>query len=294
MSAARLPDLEAVLERVNLETVAEEMGKDKELAEFEFVEAKKLVIKACGAWLPRDVVEFEVEGIEERVEEPFDGVTQKGFLDLRGKFRGEINATKKLKGKSFVLDWKTAGRKLDSVWRDRLIDSWQWRMYHELKPMDVFIYRGINRQGDVREVIMPIENGNVVSLMTINQLRHDIVQLGEYFDKEAEVWSRHMPWSCRSMGECEFIEECLNDTMPRGCPEEFPNISYTLINNLHSCPEKTRRLLIQKERGIEERRNESLRLGSAVHRGLAEVYSQVFGVEYEKETVEDEADAICE
>jgi hypothetical protein len=294
----RVPDLDVILEPVDLERVATEMGVDSNLAEHEFLDAKKLVLKACATWLPRDVVEFEVTGIEETVETPWGdpcASVYKGIFDLTGKFKGMFNATKKVKGEKFILDWKTAGRNLDTTWKDRLVDSWQWRMYHMLKPSGVFIYRGINRAGDTREVIMNLgDRREEIIRSTEKQLHHDIKILDNYFDKKADVWSKHMPWSCRGMYECPHVDDCLDDVQPRGCPEKFPNISYSLINGLHNCPEKLRRDLIRKERGLEEKPGPGLRFGAAVHRGLAEIYSQVFGVEYERESEHGEAEEVCE
>lgn len=248
---------------------------EAQLADFDIEDASGLVRMAAEKWLLRDLGEFTVTDIEQEKsmwvptdKEPFCYV-----VDLAGTLVGLTSPFSNYPNATFVCDWKTTKNQLSTEWKNRLLKSWQWRLYAAGTGAKLFIYRGLSRQEETKEVIIevPKENDREVAQFlaslgsTINSLRQ-----GGY-----TVWPRSMPYSCGAYGrECEFLKDCQEYNMPRGIP--YKRLSYSYIEKYLLCPEKARRYaLIDAEGGPRESSEES-NFGSSVHRGLAELWRQAF------------------
>jgi len=118
------PDAQELLETVDMDLVANEVWGDGDLKDYDFEDAKQMVWNAAVTWLPRDVVEFDVEAVETKRNLPYiaDGDRThmvKGYLDLVGTMRGEVPALSKWAGRKFLLDWKTSKNALGTDWKNR-------------------------------------------------------------------------------------------------------------------------------------------------------------------------------
>lgn len=244
------------------------------LTEWDFEDAKRLIWNAAEKWLPRDLSEFIIapDGIEKRMSLDWGGKLQvKGYIDIEGTFRGTIKPFTEYAGDKFVLDWKTSKNTLDTDWRERLIDSWQWRFYHTGNDAKVIIYRGLSRNGETKEVLLaPPVSTKEETLEYIRgtiAMRQSLIQLG------ATVYPRHRPFACHAYGrECPFYADCDNyDTIPKVALLDS-EMSYSRLEHLLLCPEKHRRLVLQNDADDSEETD----FGQAVHRGLAEVWRQAF------------------
>jgi hypothetical protein len=286
------PDPRDLLATLDMEEVAEKIWYDG-MKDYDFQDAKECVWNAAVKWLHRDVVEFSVTDVEVRRETEVAGAKLKGYLDIRGTINGEIKALEKFKGKPFVLDWKTTKNKLSTDWKNKLVDSIQWKLYCVLEPEypGLIFYRGMSRQGDVREVIIePPEPQYLIPEVedVVGPIASFIKQLGE----KHEVWPRNMPSACNAFGRpCVWYAECEDNEMPRRLVE-IESMSYSTINRFMLCPERLRREKLayleakelEIEGEIEPDASESTRFGNAVHRGLESLYKQAYNiVEPEKE-----------
>jgi hypothetical protein len=149
------PDPRDLLATLDMDLVAEKIWYNG-MRDYDFQDAKECVWNAAVKWLPRDMVEFNVTDVEVRRKTEILGADLKGFMDIRGTMRGEIPVLAKFAGKPFVVDWKTSKNKLSTDWKNKLVDSLQWKIYCVLEPEypGLIFYRGISRQGEVREVII--------------------------------------------------------------------------------------------------------------------------------------------
>lgn len=273
------PPVEQYFEQLDQEKIAQaiihdEDGKEVKLTEWDFEDAKRLIWNAAEKWLVRDLRELIVapDGFEKRMSLEWGGSKpMKGYIDMEGQLRGTIKPFIDYAGRPFVLDWKTSKNTLDTEWRERLIDSWQWRIYHAATDCGVIIYRGLSRNGDTKELLIapPETTKREVQEYVSGALamRNALVTLG------AEVYPRHKPYACHAYGrECPFYTDCDNyDSIPRQALED-KEMSYSRLEHLLLCPEKHRRLII--EAGADD--SEETTFGQAIHRGLAETWRQAF------------------
>jgi hypothetical protein len=279
------PDPRDLLANLDMEKVAEKIWFDG-MRDYDFQDAKECTWNAAMKWLHRDVVEFDITNVEVLREADIAGFPIKGYIDVRGMLRGKIPALSKWADKPFVLDWKTSKNKLSTAWKNRLVDSLQWKLYCLLEPEypGLIIYRGISRQGDVREVIIepPAKEHMVAEVEAIvGPVSHFIQHL-----KESEVWPRNMPASCHAFGyECPFYNDCEDNEMPPRAID-VEHLSYSSLTRFLLCPERLRReklvyleaLEAEVEGEIEPDGTDATRFGNAVHRGLEELYKQAYGL----------------
>lgn len=255
------------------------------ISEVEFSDAKLLVYGAAGRWLIRDLEDFQITAVEQefRTEGEYP---IKGFLDIQGIVRDlpGTNGFKELAGKKLSVDWKTSKRDLDATWADRLIQSWQYKIYAWAHDLSLFAYRGIKRPAGVsdpvrfREInlIIPSYNAEEVQafIKTIYQARR------MYTDGKFTIWAQNRPEACTTYGrECEFLEDCQGYTMPREALLDKV-LSYSSIKTFQSCPERHRRVtLLAQESDEEVGSTPETIFGQLVHRGLAAVYEQALVLE---------------
>lgn len=256
--------------------------------------ARECVYFAAHRWLERDLEAFRVESLEEtNIIDGFKFVT-----DMRGAWTGKGSAKVQegksyrprnfstLANKKFILDWKTTKSTLDSDWQDRYIDSWQWRHYLAFSGAETFIYRGIRRRSQIngdletKEIIIHAsEDPNLIraSQNQIKQIkgnRDNLIQLG------ITPWPMNKPGACHKYGyDCPYINDCwAGNPDDRVLDKDHP-VSYSRMEDFMLCPERFRRNALASRDAIEGEEqdiSESSNFGSAVHRGLQEVYKQAF------------------
>ncbi len=259
--------LELDLDKVNSEINAVEAGQP-EMPDYERQDVRSLVLIAAERWLPYDLVEWELLGVEEN----YDSPTFRAILDLRGRQKGVLPAFKEYAGAPFCGDWKTTKGALDADWANRYKYSHQWPLYVMAYPETrLFTYRGVSRNGDTREVIIEVPDGKVLEAQ---EYLKDVQAMRAVL-KDSPRWPRKMPGSCKAYGrECEFIDTCRENIIIPGTVDFNKPMSYSSAETFLLCPEKHRLTQIS---GYGED-DETLAFGKAFHRGIAEVYKQAFNL----------------
>lgn len=257
------------LGKIGKEIDAVESAGGERMASYDFKDVRELVLIAAERWLPEDMEEWDIAEIEgDHRDERF-----RWILDMRGTHRGKLNAFKQFAGAGFILDWKTTKSDLNSGWANRYKYSHQWKLYAAKHPeVKLFHYRGIKRTGDLRSVIIQVPDTVVQeSELYLRQTwaqREALIQIG------AVPWPQRMPSGCNAYGrECEFFTDvCADNRVVAGGVDKTKPLSYSGCETFGLCPEKYR-LLQLAERGEDD---ETLAFGKAFHRGIAELYKQVF------------------
>jgi PD-(D/E)XK nuclease superfamily len=274
-----LPSVESYFEQLDLEKIADAIvGPDgaPKIAEYDFQDAKRMIWAAAEKWLPRDIYDMQITGVEEEyqttVELAYGPQLFRGFMDVTGMLKGNVSVTQKYAGKKCVVDWKTTHNTLDAIWEERHRDSWQWKNYLHFGEAEVMLYRGISRtEGKTREVVIPRPPGLSEALM--GQITGVALQREVLIVAELPVWPRKMPGSCGSFGrECPYFGDCRDGSMPQQAVLPGRSFSYSSMELFSLCPERYRRDKLTEDAGGEET-DESL-FGNAVHAGLAELYRQ--------------------
>lgn len=247
-------------------------GATPTYTEDEFQNIKEMVYSAADKWLGRDLVTLTIVNIEQEGR-LYAGTTNevKGYIDLEVTVNEGDNIApfNQYGGASMVIDWKTRGGELDQRWRERLIDSWQWRLYAAMIGAQLVSYRGVSAAceftgSDTKEIIIKVGDTNAV-------------EVGEYIAGQTNmlaslngftVYPRNMPWACNKGNvECPFKTDCDNYTMPRF--EPTPKVmSYTEFERFSHCPEYYRRS--RQESG----QSAAASLGQGFHRAMECLYRQ--------------------
>jgi hypothetical protein len=264
---------EALLESLDHDAITAAIRRsDFSLAEFDLAERVGKAVWAAGVeFLVEDLLD-DVDGVEEEGTSIVAGQFPVNYVfDIRKRIKGETPLTSSLAGKSCIVDWKTTKGDLDPPWVARHTDSWQWKIYLYISGCDVFEYRGINWAGRTRRVFLP-RPANLAE-----QVEQHFVGAHSMRSalKTLDVWPMRMPGSCYAYGRrCRYLRECQSWTMPRGVPEK-DSFSHSSIDTFLLCPERYRRdkLTFGEIPETHEERYDA-ELGSAVHRGLEEVYLQ--------------------
>ena len=254
------------LDRVQSEINAIEDGQP-DMPDYERQDVRELVLVAAERWLEQDLEEWDMEGIEEKVEV---GTSFRAIVDFRGRHRGVQTAYKAYAGAVALGDWKTTKGALDADWAARYKYSWQWKLYAAAYPdAKLFHYRGISRSGATREVVIEIPDG------IVDEARQYLKQVSDMRDslRETYPWPRKMPSSCRAYGrDCDFVDVCRENQLIPGTIDFQKPLSYSGTETFLLCPEKHRLTQIA---GYGED-DEVLAFGKSFHRGIAEVYTQAF------------------
>lgn len=243
---------------------------ERELITDDLVNVKEMVWAAGEQWLSRDLLDFKpgVSIEQEEIIEMSEGLKFKAVMDVSAISQGTYKPLDQFKDERLLIDWKTAGGELSQAWRDRLVDSWQWRLYSAMQGASVFSYRGVSRRDlSTKEVIIKVPETNFQESMEYlrasNKLREQL--------KTFDVWPRNMPHACGAFGyECPYYTDCISYSMPRQVPEDRP-MSYSRLKEFYLCPERCRRGLIETE---VEQEDEAPSIGSAFHRGIAALYEE--------------------
>ncbi len=256
------------------------------LPEYERIEVKELLWLAAEAWLARDLQEFE----EIKVETPMrEG---KSVIDLLGKLRGTMKPYSDFAGEWVVVDWKTTMSAVDTDdWRNRCLDSWQWKIYLSLDPaFKIFNYRGISRsrgimrgRGEeavpasrVREVHIQGNSGLPVEVEA--QKSGCIAMYKSLIASNLPVWPRNTK-SCYAFGQrCPYKRDCDGNTMPLGIVDvdNFEDMSHSRMDALLLCPERLRRAKHQSVSIGDD--SDATIVGTAFHAGAAKLWEEAFRV----------------
>lgn len=283
-----MPDFVDIWASLDTERVAAEvLGPEPEkLSTVDFEDAKQCVYEASQAWLEVDLANFHMTGVEKTYQDQ----RFKAILDLEGTVLEEpdYKGYKSYAGARVIFDWKTTTGGLDAIWADRLIDSWQWRLYANLEPKAaLFIYRGIRRPANLDELQRVKMREVVVEVPPTNAAEADeflgamLAQRDNLVTSDLQVWPRNRPAYCNVYNKaCPFTADCDRYTMPRTKLVETGHLSYSSILTLLGCPEKYRRMRLLRQENDDTVVDETdeTRFGSAVHRGLAEVWRQAFKI----------------
>lgn len=274
------PDLAEVMSTIDAEAVGRAILTDKEgnditLAKHDFDDAVRLTWLAAEKWLPRDLFEIKIDGLELRQEMPipYQRLPFKGFLDVGGTTRGLIDPFKPFGGKPVIIDWKTTKNDLKnpSDWKRRLLDSNQWVCYSEVYKAAVFIYRGLSRNGSTAELIINVPESN--SREALEYISGVGVQVNALRDGGYEVFPRNRPFACHAYNrECKYKKDCDDYTMPRQVLSPDKQLSYSFMNTFLLCPERARRESLETD-GLG---SDDTLFGQCVHSGIAELYKQAY------------------
>lgn len=243
--------------------------------------ANGAVREAVERWLERDMGNLEILGIEKTLFSSFPGVSLpvKITVDLLGRVKpGAKPPYSKYAGKMIVVDWKSTAGELNSVWADRLWNSWQGRIYAAVTGASLVEYRGISYKDGfkLRPMLIDEAGGNAsdvpVFLAGVDRMHSALVQSG------LRVWPQNMPGVCMYGGGCEYKDRCLSGAVIPGqyIPAPEDALSYSRIMELLKCPEKYRNSRLNPSTEVDQR--PEIAMGHAIHAGLAEAYSQASGV----------------
>jgi len=246
--------------------------------EDEYANVKEMVWSAAERWFPQDVVEFNtalVYKVEQEHTYLYDGENIKAYLDVAAQLKGQLKTYEEFRGQTVVVDWKTKEGELDTRWKDKLVDSWQWRIYADMAGAQVFNYRGISRRciGGVcptRDIPLAVPSTNREEVS--EYVRGLLAQRNALISIGAKVWPRNMPDACNMYGrECPFYGDCTDYTMPRWTPPMGKVMSFTQFHRFITCPERSRRLLLTPE----DDETLATNIGGGVHQGLAALWAQL-------------------
>lgn len=275
-----LPPADEYLQQIDMDRVADAIyggPDDLKIPEYDIADAKAMIWTTAEKFLPRDLYDLDIDGIEEPYESTLGDDPQvfRGVKDLTGRLRGRLNVTKKFEGKKVVIDWKTTHNTLTTEWDERLLDSWQWRKYLLFGEADVMLYRGIARpdkDGVVKTRELLIERPANLREDVEVQLKGVALERQALIDAGLVVYPRRMPGACGSFGrECPFWTDCRDFTMPRAALLPGRSFSYSSMDKFMLCPERYRRGVIAEE----AENTEESTFGQAIHRGMAELYTQI-------------------
>lgn len=259
---------------INTDLVIQAIEDGEELDSDQRQSAKELVWVLAETYLERDNNESKVLFTEEY----FQSEKVAGTIDLIQEVRYPIYIPKSYNGKKLVVDWKTSNSStFDKSFRERYVDSWQWKIYSYYSNADLFEYRIISKStGDTLEILL--KNSDEIRKSVENYLLGVNLLLSSLMEREdLYVWPRHMPSGCNTYGKpCPFLERvCQYDHYIPSKSISLP-LHYTTVETFLTCPERFRLTEVTKnDYGIDTKSSSETAIGSAVHRGMEEIYTQL-------------------
>lgn len=233
-----------------------------------------MVFAGTEKWLVHDIENYTLKKVEDKREVIICDADPTHFVcDLEFTDNDE---------KDIIVDWKTSHRDLDLRWENRYKDSWQWKTFLRVTNADTFIYRGINTQLKTRTVVL----NRYPSMNDAVDLYYKLTSKARSQLVDFVPWPRNMPGACFAFGrDCPYKKDCQRDTYPLTLITP-KSISYSTADLFWLCPERSRRSELEKAEkgeGKEELKLETKdvyqrEIGSAVHRGLGEIYKQVWRI----------------
>ena len=228
---------------------------------FEIREARYLIEHVLKYWLPHDLAHLAVTGVECEVELVVPHVPRvHGYIDVRGVTES---------GERVIIDWKTANGELDKKWTERLLDSWQWRIYAYATNATHVLYRGVSRNGAFRTVTIEVPPNNATQVELHIQQLHAMRGL---LTSSAVPWPRNKPEACNAFGRpCPHLAICRGGLpTPQGVGK--PTHSYSSLKVFQLCPERARLDAVLAT----DEDSEEASFGRIVHAGLAAAYRCAF------------------
>lgn len=274
MKKFQYPTADEIAAQLDLEAVANRIADSQQpISTTDFEDAKRMVWRLLENFVTRDVADLNVVAVEKHLAVGDGENALRGVTDVAAEVRSTpaTNVLQNFANQVVIIDWKTSSKDLGTDWKDRLVDSWQWRMYAYWLRASLFIYRGVNTDEKTREILIQVPPTNDQEVE--EYLAGGLAIRKALIDKGLEVWPRIMKNStCGAFGKpCPYYDDCRNYTMPRQALGPKP-MSYTQLENLFLCPERSRRMLIEEDTG----ESGSSLLGKAVHRGMEEIYCQLW------------------
>jgi hypothetical protein len=259
-------------DKLDLKSIIVAIDKDN-LSVDQKLDAKAMVWILGETYLNKDSRESKVISVEKA----FSNDLIAGTVDLALEVTNPITYPKFMVGKKILVDWKTTSAvNFGTDVRKRYINSWQWKIYCNYynynNPIDYFEYRLISKiTGDTHEILL--KNNSEISKQVTNYIKHVNKMRDSLISVDTE-WPRHMPYACEAYARsCPYKNDCDNNNVIKGIPSE--PFHYTTIENFLLCPERYRLREITAPIVPVEPGESSTMLGSAVHRGMEEMYKQL-------------------
>lgn len=256
---------------INLRPVVEAIDDDKNLDSESRLSAKEYVWILAESYLERDFSECRVLFTEEKFNTPQIA----GTIDLILEVTNPIYLPKTSKGKKLIVDWKTSNSNtFDKAFKDRYINSWQWKIYSQYGHANLFEYRIIGKgTGETIEILL--ENSKSINDSVENYLEK-VNLMKECLSECNDFWPQHMPQACNTYGKsCPYKHDCENNIYIPGVDIREP-LHYSNIETFLLCPERFRRGEISRQNeGLDSHSTTETLIGSAVHRGMEEIYRQL-------------------
>jgi hypothetical protein len=268
---------------INWDAVNEKILADQEesITHDRFKLASKMIYDAAEFFLPLDLKWFEIVGVEQEYTQEYskDFPPDRGIIDLIFKIKPDAGKPyANYAGETLVCDWKSTGGELNTDWRNRYIPSWQWKRYVVPTGAKVFEYRGVSskfyyngkeNKATCGPIILEVPANNydnvLADFIATSTARRALEKL--------PIYPRNAPSACYKYGEtCPEKEDCDSFSMPYGSIINT-HTSYSSDETFKLCPEKYRRQKLRNEK-IEDFESSSF-LGTMIHRGLAEIYTQM-------------------
>jgi hypothetical protein len=242
--------------------------------------AKEMVTDAAEYFLPGDLKWFTIEAIEHEFKHEYQpDLIDRGFIDLILTVKDTApKPYKDFAGQKILVDWKSTSGELGTTWRDYYIESFQWKRYSNVIGNVLFEYRGISSKKLWSDNKFVCQCAPLILQVPKNNAENVTAELyAMKIQKKAllplTIYPRNMPNACFKYGEtCGRYDDCANFTMPKELLVHPETTSYSTDELFKLCPEKYRRAKLDNVR--EDDFESASGLGTLVHRGLAEIYTQ--------------------
>ena len=253
----------------------------------------KMVYDAAMYYLPFDYVNFEIISIEEEVfREVPDTIIDRAFMDLILKVKPQAEKPyTEYEGKLMICDWKTTSSDFDTRWRQRYIESWQWKRYACFNNAALFEFRGVSTKTnwDGESKLSHSCHPLIIAVPEDNEENVDkqikAIQSAKIALQNFIIWPRNMPEACNKFEACDYINDCANVTMPLVQLTLPEKTSYSSDNTFMLCNEKYRRLKLDENITKAVNYDSASIIGDLFHIGIQEIYKQAKelqenGIEY--------------
>lgn len=239
-------------------------------------QAEDMILTAYKKWHPES---WEVKGVEWRYDQSRDRADASGQIDLWGFADDAVR----------IVDWKTTGS-ISPAWKERQARSQQGLEYalalaaSGIEPPFRFEIRAVAQDMSTAVIDFPLirqEDLDRYELETQGWagIRNGLVQSVGW----GSVWPRNESGGCLAFGPrypCDYLGICEarepDVVYPlesiRGLGER--RISYSSRKEFQRCPERYRRLTIEKECGILRESGDAARIGLVFHAGVAAIWEE--------------------
>lgn len=239
-------------------------------------QAEDMVLLAYNKWHPE---KWKVQGVEWRYDQVRDRADASGVIDLWGFAEDAVQ----------IVDWKTTGS-INTTWKERQARTQQGLEYAlalaatGIEPPFRFTLRAVGADMTTATIGTPLirqEDLDRYELETQGwaSLRNSLVQSGGW----GSPWPRNESGGCLAFGPrypCDYLGICEAREPDVVYPTEITDslgarrISYSSRKEFQRCPERYRRLTIEKECGMMKESGDAAKLGAVFHAGVAAIWEQ--------------------